>query len=182
MRKIITFIIAAVTLGACSGPDFKTDDRIQGTQTEKTDWVYDSTVGKPVQKEEVSYMISPTLQQSFYYASKRDDRTLHLILSVACLVVFLFAFFAKILDPTTSYTPAFLANNYIANLLKFLALAFSAYFFLGNPVGVRWNNDKWVPKQTYDKAIKESGSTRPIWDSLEANCRIVDGPYGCYKK
>jgi len=27
------------------------------------------------------------------------------------------------------------------------------------------------------KAIKEAGSTQPIWDSLETNHLIVDGPY-----
>jgi hypothetical protein len=39
-----------------------------------------------------------------------------------------------------------------------------------------------VKKEVYDKAIKETGSTKPIWDSLRSECKIVFGPYECYGK
>jgi hypothetical protein len=38
-------------------------------------------------------------------------------------------------------------------------------------------------KQSHvDQLVKDSGSVKPIWDSLRKNCLIVGGPYDCYQK
>ena len=57
--------------------------------------------------------------------------------------------------------------------LIFVLLVAASFFLYSKPGDVRWNNNKWVNKQHYDKVIKEAGSTKPIWDSLENNCLII---------
>jgi hypothetical protein len=180
MRKIIFFISLIIGLISCSGNPNPNNDII-GKKTEQTTWVWDSAQNKYVMGEQTYYQIAPTLQQSFWYSNKRQDRWAQLLGSAVLFLLFLSIMLSRILDPTASKTPKFLLNSYIFHGLAFLTISFSLYFYLGYPLGVRWNNDKWVKKEVYEKAIQTTGSTRPIWDSLESNCLIIDGPYGCYK-
>jgi hypothetical protein len=181
MQKFLLFISIILALVSCKGNSNPSNEIID-QQSVKTDWVWDSVQNKPVQAEQHYYLIAPTLQQGFYYANKRADRTLQLIGSALLFILFVLVFAARIFDPTASKTPKFLLNSYIFHGLAFLLISFSLYFYLGFPLGVRWNNDKWVKKEVYEKAMQTTGSTKPIWDSLESNCLIIDGPYGCYKK
>lgn len=180
MQKILLFIAIIITLISCKGNSAPSNE-ILAQQSEKTEWVWDSVQNKPVQAEQHYYLIAPTLKQGFYYANKRADRALQIIGSAILFILFLLVFAARILDPTASKTPKFLLNSYIFHGIAFLLISFSLYFYLGSPLGVRWNNDKWVKKEVYEKAM-QTGSTKPIWDSLESNCLIVEGPYDCYKK
>lgn len=180
MQKFLLFITIIISLISCKGNSIPSNE-ILAQQSEKTEWVWDSVQNKPVQAEQHYYLLAPTLNQGFYYANKRADRILQLIGSAILFILFLLVFAARIIDPTASKTPQFLLNSYIFHGLAFLLISFSLYFYLGSPLGVRWNNDKWVKKEVYEKAM-QTGSTKPIWDSLESNCLIVEGPYDCYKK
>jgi hypothetical protein len=53
---------------------------------------------------------------------------------------------------------------------------------LWQPSQIRWNNDKPFSKEHVNQVVKDSGSVKPIWDSLRKNCLIVGGPYNCYQK
>jgi hypothetical protein len=68
------------------------------------------------------------------------------------------------------------------NLILFVLLAGSISSFKWQSSSIKWNNDKWVKKEVFDKAIQETGTTQPIWDSLRSECRIVFGPYECFNK
>lgn len=180
MQKFLLFIAIIISLVSCKGNSIPSNE-ILAQQSEKTEWVWDSVQNKPVQAEQHYYLLAPTLNQGFYYANKRRDRILQLIGSAILFILFSLVFAARIIDPTASKTPKFLLNSYIFHGIAFLLISFSLYFYLGSPLGVRWNNDKWVKKEVYEKAM-QTGSTKPIWDSLESNCLIVEGPYDCYKK
>lgn len=174
MKKIITILFSSFVFLSCSSPT--PDDTILAEKVEKGSWVFDSTLNKNVQKDETYYLLSPTMKQSFYYASKRGDRKLLVGLSLVCLTLAVVTF----LFTKSNRGPEFLQNGLSSNLLMFVFLAGALALYLDKPLEIRWNNEKWVTKQVYEKAM-ETGSTKPIWDSLETNCQVIDGPYNCYK-
>jgi hypothetical protein len=69
-----------------------------------------------------------------------------------------------------------------SNVLLFILLVGGLASFFWQPSQIRWNNDKVLEKSHVDQIIKDSGSVKPIWDSLRKNCLIVGGPYDCYQK
>lgn len=176
MKKVI-FLALVIFAMSCTK---SADSVIHGTKQEAGAWVYDSSFKKPVQVTDNFYLLSPTWGQSFDYASKRADRYLYVGLAVLLMGMAVFLVLSKAKD--ASWLPRFFDNNNIFNLALWLLLVSSISSFMAHPGGIRFNNDKWVNKIDYDKAIKESGSAQPIWDSLETNCLIVDGPYNCYSK
>ena len=160
-------------MNSCS---LEPNDTIQQTKTEFAGWVVDKTVSdKPIQKFEDYYQIAPTWGQANYYASKRPDHTTYVSFGFIFLALFSLVFYGKATD--AKWLPKFLDNNILGNLVLFILLVTSIISFTVRQSGIKWNNDKWVKKEVYDKAVKESGSTQPIWDSLEVNKLIVDGPY-----
>jgi hypothetical protein len=90
-------------------------------------------------------------------------------------------FFGKTFS--ASWFPEYLDDKILVfNTMLFIFLVGSVSLFMTHPIGIKWNNDKWIEKSVFDKTIETSGSTQPIWDSLQNNCLIIDGPYGCYTK
>ena len=175
MKQLI-IVLSILFFASCSTAP---DNIIHDQKSEKGNWVYDSVFKKPIQEDIEYVQIAPTWGQAFDYASKRADRELYVGLAVLLLAMAVFLVISKAKD--ASWVPRFFDNVHIFNMSLFLLISFSASSFLAHPGGIRFNNDKWVNKFDYDKVIKESGSTQPIWDSLETNCLIVDGPYNCYK-
>jgi hypothetical protein len=177
MKKFLAFLLVSV-LFACNT---KPDDTIHNQKSEPGGWAMDGSSDKPVQQYEIYYQISPTWGQAVAWADQRADRILTVSLAIICLALFIGLIIGK--ATYASWFPRYLDEKVlIYNALLFITLSASAYFYIGDASGVKWNNDKWVSKEVYDKAIKEAGSTKPIWDSLQNNCLIVDGPYNCYKK
>lgn len=167
------FILGMVFLPACNKAP---DNVIHATKTEQGQWVVDTPGQNPVMKYDVYYQISPTWSQANYYASKRADHVLYMVMGSLFLLVFIVLFYGK--SSNASWFPEWLDNNtMLFNALLFVTIVSSISFFTSHQSGIKWNNDKWVKKEIYDQAIKESGSTQPIWDSLEANHLIIDGPY-----
>lgn len=173
LLAIITIILGITFLNSCSN---KPDDVIHNTKSEFAGWIVDKTISdKPVQKFEDYYQISPTWAQANYYASKRPDHVLYLSFGFILLLAFSIVFYGK--TTNASWLPKSLDNPLGGNVVLFLLLVSSITFLTVHSSGVKWNNDKWVKKEVYDKAIQEKGSTQPIWDSLEINKLIIDGPY-----
>ena len=160
-------------MNSCS---LEPNDTIQQTKTEPAGWVVDKLVSdKPIQKFEDYYQIAPTWGQANYYASKRPDHTTYVVFGFIFLALFSLVFYGKATD--AKWLPKSLDGALGGNIALFILLVSSITFFTVRQSGIKWNNDKWVKKEVYDKAVKESGSTQPIWDSLEVNKLIVDGPY-----
>lgn len=179
MKKVFLslFLILALYLSSCSPAP---DNVIHNQKSEKGGWVYDSRFNKPVQENIEYVQIAPTWSQAFDYAGKRTDRAVMIGLAFIFLALATALFYGK--SSSASWLPRVLDEKvHLFNILLFVFLASSASLYMSQPSGVKWNNDKWVEKTVYDEAMK-TGSTKPIWDSLEVNCLIVDGPYGCYTK
>ena len=177
MRKsLLSVLVILLTITSCNNAP---DNAIHSEKKEQGNWV--SKDGqKPEMTYDTYYEISPTWGQSMDYAEKRADRSLKVILSIICGIIFVGLFVGK--ASNASWFPEKLdANVMLFNALLFISLVGAVYFWFGDASGVKWNNDKWVKKEVYDEAMK-TGSTKPIWDSLENNCLIVDGPYNCYTK
>lgn len=168
---IITFILGTVFMSSCSN---QPDNTIHSIKSEAAGWVVDKSVSeKPIQKFEDYYQISPTWGQAQYYASKRPDHLLFTVVGLILLVAFGALFYGKTTD--AFWLPK--AVDKFSLPLMFILLIGSLTFLTTHQSEVKWQNDKWVKKEVYDKAIKETGSTQPIWDSLEANNLIIGGPW-----
>ena len=171
MKKFFVFLLIGFLFACNTEPD----NIIHNTKTETGGWVIDSASKKPVQESIVYYQISPTWGQAVAWADQRKDR----ILTVS-LAILMFIFFIGLIVGKATYAkwfPQYLDEKvFVYNMLLFITLVASVYFYIGDASGVKWNNDKWVKKEVYDEAMK-SGSTRPIWDSLSVEHRIIDGPY-----
>ena len=178
MLNVITAAIFSIVLISCNS--VSTDNTIHGQKVEQSGWKPDSVISKPVAVYDTAVMVSPTWSQSFDYASKRADHTVKVIAGIVFLLLFFGLFYGKATE--ASWFPKTLQNVLLFNATLFITLVAAVVLLTGDASGVKWNNDKWVKKEVYDKAISETGSTKPIWDSLENNCLIVDGPYNCYQE
>jgi hypothetical protein len=148
------------------------DDVIYNTKTEEAGWVVEKKGDKPTMSYDAYYQISPTWGQSVHYAKKSSGFGFVITLGVILLFAAGVLFYAKSTD--ASWLPESIDNKAIYIIFVLVIAGFYAVY--SKPGDVKWNNDKWVKKEVYDKAIKEAGSTQPIWDSLENNCLIIGGP------
>lgn len=168
-------LVIGLGLMSCSDTP---NDKVEAKKTELAEFKYDSTVKKQVQVSEEFVQISPTWGQSINFAKKTNEFWINLFFGVLSLVL------AIALAILKSRNSKFLSETVdkIAIPLIFVLLAASLLCVYSKPGEIKWNNDKWVKKQNFDLVIKDSGSTKPIWDSLRNNCLIVGGPSDCYKK
>lgn len=176
MKKalLVILIFSAVSCGIAPS------NAVINQKSEPGGWVYDSSVKKPVQQSIEYVQIAPTWGQAFDYAGKRTDRAVMVGLALLFLALATALFYAK--SSSASWLPRVLDEQvHLFNILLFVFLASSAALYMSHPSGIKLNNEKWIEKTVYDDAMK-SGSTKAIWDSLETNCLIVEGPYGCYTK
>lgn len=176
-KLIAAFLISTTLLVSC-GPN-KPDNKQYGVEVKQNGFkpgptpedsvvtIYDTTV-----------QISPTWGQANHYASKRGDYLVWQILGVVLLLVFVALLYGKATE--ASWMPDLTSGAFGASLA--ICLALSVVCLKWQSSSIKWNNDKWVPKAQFNKAIQETGTTQPIWDSLEQNCKIVFGPYDCFKK
>ena len=175
--KQLLVILSIMLFASCANTP---DNVVHNQKSEKGGWVYDSRFNKPVQENIEYVQLAPTWGQAFYYADKRTDRPVMIVFAFIFLGISIALVYGKLFS--TPWFPRVLDEKVILfNILLFLFLVASVTSYISQPGGIRFNNDKWVEKTVYDDAMK-TGSTQPIWDSLENNCLIVDGPYGCYTK
>lgn len=167
MKNVLAIFIFAITIMGCSK---KPNDVIHSTKTEAAGWVVDKSVSEnPIQKFDEYYQISPTWGQSIDYAIKSEDFPVSLAAGIVLLVFSVVLFMLKAKDSKLLSE----SSDKIALYIAFALLVGGLYSIYSKPGEIKFNNDKWVNKEVYDKAIKEAGSTQPIWDSLENNCLIV---------
>lgn len=172
MKSLILAVFILIGTISCSK---QPDNKIQESKVELGGFHYDPVAKKPVQVEETYYKIAPTWGQAFDYSSKRGDHVVYLVLGSLFLLAFVALFYGKASDAI--WLPRFLNNEIIFGLALFLLAVSTVTFFTTHASEVKWQNDKWVKKEVYDKAMDEAGSTQPIWDSLEANHLIIGGPW-----
>jgi hypothetical protein len=178
LLKFISVLLISTTLFVSCGPN-KPDNKVYGTKTEQTGFKPGPTVNdKPVAVVDTFVQISPTWGQANHYASERKDFAVWQIIGWVLLAAFAVAVYGKATE--ASWFPN--VNPTSFNLILFVLLAGSISSFKWQSSSIKWNNDKWVKKEVFDKAIQETGTTQPIWDSLRSECRIVFGPYECFNK
>lgn len=122
-------------------------------------------------------ILSPTWGQSFQFASERGDHLTWVIIGTILLLAAVVTVIGA--ASNASWFPKIGA---FSNVLLFILLVGGLSSLVWQPSQIRWNNDKVVAKQHVDQLVKDSGSVKPIWDSLRKNCLIVGGPYDCYQK
>ena len=182
MKTLSTILFLLISISGFSQfiiPKPAPDNVIHNQRTEFVGWMFDPAQGKPVQQIDTFYMLQPTWKQAYYYANQRKDTKIYNTIGIA-VTAGLVLFSKEILDlPNKPDVQVGTAQSY-AILGGGTAIVLQSLF--GNAYGIKWNNDKWVNKNEYDRVIKQYGSTQPIWDSLETNYRIVDGPYPTVKR
>ena len=130
---------------------------------------------KPMDSTKV--VLSPTWEQSFQFASERDDHLTWVIVGSVLLLAALVALIGA--ASTAKWFPKIGA---MSNVLVFVLLVGGLTSLMWQTSQIKWNNDKTLSKEHVDHVVKDSGSVKPIWDSLRKNCLIVGGPYNCYQK
>jgi hypothetical protein len=122
-------------------------------------------------------MLSPTWKQSFQFASERGDHLTWVIIGTILLA-------AAVLLVIGASTNAkwFPKIGAMSNVVLFVLLVGGLSSLLWQPSQIKWNNDKVLEKTHVEQVVKDSGSVKPIWDSLRNHCLIIGGPYNCYQK
>ncbi len=121
-------------------------------------------------------VLSPTWEQAFQYASERGDHLTWVIIGSILLLAAL-----ATLIGAASNASWFPKIGAMSNVLLFVLLVGGLTSLLWQPSQIKWNNDKVLSKEYVDQVVKDSGSVKPIWDSIRKNCLIVGGPYECYE-
>jgi hypothetical protein len=166
----ITFILGTVFMSACSN---KPDNEVHNIKQEEAGWTVEKPGANPVMKYEEYYLISPTWGQAQHYASKRPDHLLFVAIGLILLIAFGVLFYGK--SSNASWLPESI-DKFSLPIMFILSIG-SLTFLTTHQAEVKWQNNKWIKKDIYHKAIIEAGSTQPIWDSLENNHLIIGGSW-----
>jgi hypothetical protein len=121
-------------------------------------------------------VLSPTWKQAFHFASERGDSLTWTIIGAILLLTAVVTLVAA--AGNAKWFPKIGAAS---NVLLFVLLVGGLSSLLWQPSQIKWNNDKVLAKEHVEQVVKDSGSVKPIWDSLRKNCLIVGGPYDCFK-
>ena len=176
-KLIAALLISTSVLTSC-GPN-KPDNIQHDIKVTENGFKPGPTVNDaPVQVFDTTVLIKPTWGQANHFASKRGDNTTWVIIGIVLLSLLAVVIYGA--ASNVSWFPK--VSPQALGAFMFVLAAGALYSFKGQSSNIMWNNDKWVPKAQFDKAIQETGTTQPIWDSLEQNCKIVFGPYDCFKK
>jgi hypothetical protein len=177
MRKFVFLLAvsASLILASC-GRNPTPDNKIHKTETRANGYRPDGPGKPPIEIIDTTVTIAPTWQQANRFASQRGDFLIWQIIGWLLILAGLAAIVGHVMEA-----------RWLPNLGKAFNVVVGVLLVLGfmsikwQSAWIKWNNYKSVPKTVYDQALRTDASTRPIWDSLENNCQIVAGPYGCYK-
>lgn len=175
-RLIVICLMSLFALASC-GPN-KPDNKAHGTDIKSAGFKPNGVGNAPVEVFDTTVLVKPTWGQSNYFARQRGD---HAIWNVIALVLFV-ALVAVIYGKATDARWFPNISEMAMGALMFVLASGALTAWKWQSSSIKWNNDKYVPKAQFDKAIQETGTTKPIWDSLEKECKIVYGPYKCYEK
>lgn len=172
MKQILFIVLTASLFCACRS-NLKPDNVIHQTDIVQNGYRPQGPGKQPLAVMDTTVYMKPTWGQAINFARARGDHGVMGWLAGLCLVVFAGGFYGRASD--AKWFPNI---NDIA--LAILLLVFLAGFIgagWGQAMRIKWDNKIGISKQRYDQAMRESGSTRPIWDSLKAGCHIIGGPY-----
>lgn len=175
MKKLILFAFVAVLLTACGTN--KPDNKVYGTDSQQVGWEPQGPGKEPAPVILETVGLKPTWGQANHMASLRGDHTIWNIIGVILLALLVAGIYGAATD--AKWFPKLDPKALGAILFVIGALCITS--FKWQAASIMWNNYKFVPKQQYEKAMKETGSTKQIWDSLTNGCHITWGPYNCYK-
>lgn len=185
MKKLLFLLAVSGALLSGCGRNPKPDDVVYKTITFQAGFKPGPTVkDNPVPVMVTKVELRPTWGQSNYFANKRGDWLIWQILAVVLLLVA-----AWLIIGFYSLLPGKLFNDWFPNMnalawggFMFVALAGALASWKWQAASIKWNNDIKIEKTHLDQTIEAAGSSRPIWDSLEAGCHINWGPYKCFDK
>lgn len=175
MKQSVPALMFFLTILIGTSCSHKPNNLIHETKTEPAGWIVKEKGQKPEMSYDTYYKISPTWGQATHYAYKTTGQAIAVFISFILFAAFVVVLAGLVTD--AGWMPKPLQNPNLVSAALFLLLSSSIYAWYNKPGNIKFNNDKWIKKEVYDKAIKEAGSTQPIWDSLEANNLIVDGSY-----
>lgn len=128
-------------------------------------------ISLPSFSADTTVTISPTWNQAFQFANKSGQAvwtTIGIILLAASVLFITFG-------GKDTFQFAGIRSGLAVNFICAGLVALGLFAILNKPGAIKWNNDKVVNKQWL-----EYKGEKYIWDSLETNCLIVDGPKNCY--
>lgn len=177
IKLFFAFLISTTVLLSCGTN--KPDNIAHGTDVVQNGFKPGPTPKDPVQPVyDTTVLIKPTWGQANHYASERGDFLIWQIIGWVLLVGAVVVVYSKATE--ASWLPKI--NPLFFGALLFVLLAGALTSLKWQSSSIKWNNDKWIPKAQFDRAIHETKTTQPVWDSLRKDCKIVFGPYDCYKK
>ena len=176
--KLVAALLISTSVLVSCGPN-KPDNLQHDIKVTENGFKPGPTVNDaPVQAFDTTVLIKPTWGQANSFASKRGDYIIWMVIGTILLVLLTFVVYGAVIS--ARWFPK--VSPQALGAFMFVLAAGSLASFKWQSSSIMWNNDKWIPKAQFDKAIQETGTTQPIWDSLEQNCKIVFGPYDCFKK
>lgn len=173
MKRLIVFMLGLMTLTfvACNkAPNDKEVKVYQDATVTHYEEVKDST-GKVVNQELVKtdmVAANPTWGQAWSYSFEAGN-TFWFILGFVLFGVAAYIFIQTVKDKGPFKNPA------AAMLFTMIFLVAGLGSIGTKPATIKWNNTKSFQKAYWDKVIKEEGSSKRLWDSLQNNCRLVGG-------
>lgn len=135
---------------------------IKQTKTEKGGWVYDPSTKKTVQTDDTYYLLQPTWGQAFKIASKSSGFVFWTTLGFIFIFLAVMVVYSQYANP--SWAPKWFEKWWIH--ITFILLVVGSASIYSKASIVRFDNNKWVTKEAYDAAIKETGSVQVLWDKM----------------
>jgi hypothetical protein len=168
-KFMFLFAISAL-LFSCSG---KPDNKVYGSKVEFSHYEPQGA-GKPVKAVSDSFvLIQPTWGQAHIMASQRGDNWIWKVIQLVLIGGLLYIIYLVATDKK---------EFEIKIILTWVVLGWAFIASNWQSASIKWENNWYVPKAQYEKEMKEHGSTKAIWDSLENNGLIEWGKYSMYKK
>jgi hypothetical protein len=179
MKRVTLAALSAVFLLISCGRSTKPNNVITAQEIDANGFQPDprGSAYDPVPVSDTFYFLEPTWKQSNHLAARRGDFAIWQIIGVILFLGLAGAIYCQARD--VSWWPQINGNLYALILLVLAIGSFASCKWQSGEV--RWGNSVKVNKHYYDRLMKEEGSTKRIWDSLESNCKIIGGPYGCYQ-
>jgi hypothetical protein len=179
MKSILFAAISAAFLLISCGRSTKPSNKIMSQEIDANGFQPDprGSAYDPVPVSDTFYFLEPTWKQANHFAAKRGDFVVWQILGVILLLAAAGAIYCQAAD--VSWFPRISVNMFAVLLGALLVGGFMSCKW--QSAEIRWGNSVKVNKKYYEMIMAEDGSTKRVWDSLESNCKIIGGPYGCYQ-
>jgi hypothetical protein len=115
--------------------------------------------------------ISPSWKQAFQFANKSGQAvwtTLGIVLLAIAVIIIIWS-------GKDAFAFLGLRSGVAVNVICTILFGLGLLAIFNKPSSIKWNNDKVI-----EKSWLEYKGEKYMWDSLEVNCLIIDGPKDCY--